>query len=426
MCVYPCVRRTVGVLCTATALSLVSLPARGEPQPLSLSQAESLALARDPIVARHHELAQGMQAASIAEGQLPDPTMQVGMLNFPTDTFDRAQEPMTQLRVAVRQSFPPGDSLNIRSRHSEALAGAEQARAEARARMVRRMVRETWMELWYWREAERVVEDNRALFRQLVEITARQYAAGRYNQQDVVRAELELSALDDRLTEIRTRRDTARAELAKWIGPAADQPLALDATVLPDVQARNAIESALPSHPALQVESSVVDAQRQGVALAREAYKPAFSVGVAYGARSGRNPGGDDRADFASATLSFSLPLFRDKRQDQRLAAAQRRAAAALRNRDERLLQLRRQLAADHAEWQRLGERLALYGEQLLPQARRNAEASLSAYQNDRTDFTTLMRARIAELDTRLRYQRLRADRAKSQARLLYLLGEKR
>ncbi|NIX10421.1 MAG: TolC family protein [Gammaproteobacteria bacterium] len=391
---------------------------------MSLAQAEALALARDPLAARHRELAAGLQAESIADGELPDPTVQVGMLNFPTDTFDRAQEPMTQLQVAVRQAFPPGDSLAIQSRHRVALAEAERARAEARARMVRRAVREAWMEVWYWREAERVVEDSRALFRQLVEITARQYAAGRYNQQDVVRAELELSALEDRLTEIQTRQDTARAELDKWIGPAAGGPLAADVTGLPDVQARNAIEAALLSHPALRAESAVVDAQRQRVALARAAYKPGFSVGVAYGARSGYNPGGDERPNFASATLGFSLPLFRDKRQDQRLAAAQRRVAAAMRNRDERLLQLRRQLSADYAEWQRLGERLALYGEQLLPHARRNAETSLSAYQNDRTDFTTLMRARIAELDTRLRYQRLRADRAKARAHLLYLSGE--
>lgn len=424
MCVHSCVRRTAGALVAITVFSVAPVPAWGQPQPMSLAQAETLALGRDPLAARHRELAAGLQAASIAEGQLPDPTLQLGMLNFPTDTFDRAQEPMTQLRVAVHQSFPPGDSLTIRSRHSVALAEAERARAEARARMVRRVVREAWMEVWYWREAERVVEDSRELFRQLVEITTRQYAAGRYNQQDVVRAELELSALDDRLTEIRTRQDTARAELDRWVGPAADGPLALDTNALPEVGGRNSIEAVLPSHPALQAESSVVEAQRQGVALAREAYKPGFSVGVAYGARSGHDPDGSDRADFASVTLNLDLPLFRAKRQDQRLAASQRRAAAAASARDERLLQLERRLAADHAEWQRLGERLVLYREQLLPHARRNAEASLTAYKNDRTDFTTLMRARIAELETRLRNLRLRADRAKAQARLLYLAGE--
>jgi hypothetical protein len=40
------------------------------------------------------------------------------------------------------------------------------------------------------------------------------------------------------------------------------------------------------------------------------------------------------------------------------------------------------------------------------------------------TEFTTLMRARITDLDVRLDDLRIRVDRAKAQASLLYLAGE--
>ena len=73
-----------------------------------------------------------------------------------------------------------------------------------------------------------------------------------------------------------------------------------------------------------------------------------------------------------------------------------------------------------------LGERSALYQSQLMRVSAANTQASLNAYQSGVTEFTTLMRARITELDVRLDDLRVRVDRAKAHASLLYLTGEDR
>ena len=78
-------------------------------------------------------------------------------------------------------------------------------------------------------------------------------------------------------------------------------------------------------------------------------------------------------------------------------------------------------LDTEFANWERLGERQVLYEDKLLRDAHETAEASLLAYQSGVTEFSTLMRARITELDVRLDSLRLRIDRAKAGARLLYL-----
>lgn len=420
----PLMRGWFSALLLATSVS--GPPAFGQDAALSLSEAVAMALDRDPSTARYQSLAAGLDADAIADGQLPDPTMQVGLLNFPTDTFARGQEAMTQVQVGIQQAFPPGDSLAIRAQQTRAMSTAERARSRARAREVVQAVRESWIELHYWRRAEQVVAANRALFEQLSAITSRQYAAGRHNQQDVLRAELELSALEDRLTEIRSRQEVNRAELARWIGPAAHSALQSEKPHVPAPPERALLESRIQDHPVLAVEAALVQAQQEGVSLARQAYKPGFSVGVAYGARSGNNPDGSDRADFASASVTVQLPLFRAKRQDQRLAARQRLHAAATLSRDEKYLQLQRMLEVNYSERERLQQRLELYEKQLLPQAASNTKASLSAYQNDRTDFTTLIRARMTELDVRLRALRLAADLARVETKLLYLAGEHR
>lgn len=403
-------------------LSLLITTAHAE---LSLAEAEALALKNDPLIGGHRASAGALGEKAVADGQLPDPRIKLGLMNFPTDSFDRAQEPMTQLQVGVSQMFPRGDTLRYKSQVGRSMQRAHQARADAQALKARREVREAWFDAYYWREAGRLVAKNQALFKQLVNITRSRYAAGGRNQQDVIRAELELEMLADRELKILAKYDMARARLARWVGAErAGDTLPDKMPELADPPDFEVLTEALETHPMMRVKSESVAASDAKIAIAREAYKPAWSIDLTYADRSGDNMDGSARADFVSAMLMFELPLFTGKRQDKRLAAGELEKTAAMQARAARLLELRKSLDTHHAEWKRLSERERRYHVSLIPRARDNAEASLNAYQADRGDFTMLMRARITELDTQIRALKLRTDRAKAQAALLYLAGE--
>ncbi|WP_126452700.1 TolC family protein [Sulfuriflexus mobilis] len=391
---------------------------------LSLAEAEQLALQGDPMLGNIDATAQALDEAAIADGQLPDPKAKFSLFNFPTDTFDRDQEPITQLRFGIQQTIPRGDTLALRSQRTRVQAGGERARIDDETRKLKRDVRANWYETYYWLRAERVVTANKRLFKEMVDITESQYAAGRRNQQDVLRAELELGLLDDRLTDIQQKQEASRADLAKWIGGEAQRALPEAFPQLPEPPSLAAIQALLPQHPALRMQQANIDVNRQGVSIAREAYKPAWTLGVDYGVRDGNNPDGSDRADLVAATVTFDLPIFTNKRQDRRLAAAQRREGAARLQYDDKLRAMQSVLERDFVSWQRLSQRLQRYQKTLVNQATANSEASLLAYQNDATDFPTLMRAKITELNTHLKALRIHVDAAKAQARLLYLAGE--
>jgi outer membrane protein TolC len=419
---YPYYRRSCISWIVLTLLLLAQ--ASFAQETLTLEQAEQLALRDEPGIKRFSASAEALAQRAIADSQLPDPKLSLGMLNFPTDTFNRAQEPMTQLQLGIQQAFPRGDSLGVKARRNEVLAGAQHELATDQRLKTIREVRMSWLELYYWLGAERIIGQNRGMFTQLVEVTQQQYAVGRHNQQDVIRAQLELSLLDDKMEKIRIQQEQSRAELARWIlGDQARFPLPEQFPQLPQPMARDALEAALSQHPLLQSDLAKVMAGQESVALAREAYKPGWSLGVNYGFRDGVNPNGSERADFLSAMVTVDLPIFRDKRQDRSLAASQYELDAMRLARDERLRALRQKLDSHYVQWQRLGHRAALYADTLQLQAQENAQATLLAYQNDSADFAALTRARITELDTHLQALRIRVDRAKAQANLLYLSG---
>ena len=392
---------------------------------LSLQEAEKIALSQDSLVFGLRSSAQALSEQSVADSTLPDPKIKLGLMNFPTDTFKRDQEPMTQVQLGVQQMIPRGDSLAIKSRRSLIMSQGIRSGASDRELQVLRDIRKNWLEAFYWSQAGAIVKESRSLFNQLVSITRSHYATGRRTQQDVIRAVLELGLLDDRMVNMRSREEQSRAMMMKWLGEAKSRlPLSAAIPNLPMPATKKELLASIDQHPKLRMRDSIVSAREAGVDLARQAHKPSWLIDVTYGFRDGNNLNGSERADLASAMLMFDVPLFTSKRQDRKLAASQQELAATVYERDDVRSTLISNLEQLTAEWMRLQERVKNYEELLTPQARANADSALKSYQSDQGDFTSLMRARITDLETRLNEIRVKVDYAKTQAELLYLAGE--
>ena len=391
---------------------------------LSMANAERLALEQDTITRAYQANEQALKEGAVAEKSLPDPKLKLGLMNFPTDTFRRDQEPMTQVQLGIVQAFPRGSSRSIKSEQKQAKSRVQAANVKDRNRTVLRSVREDWLEVYYWVNAGGVVNKTRALFDQLVEVTEGQYAVGRRNQQDYIQAQLELGMLDDREIKIRNNEEKARTALARWIGPAeAQRPIPVKLPVL-TVNAETDANALLNSHPLVNASKAQVNASQHSVDLAKQQYKPRWLLDVTYGFRDGNNPDGSERADFLSAKVLFDMPLFTNNRQDRRLQANRLELNAAQFRMQDLQFELRKQLDAVLADKHSFEKRIALFQQTLLPRARENATAALNAYQVREGDFSALVRARITELETELNKLRLQVDRAKVQAKLIYLLGE--
>jgi len=391
---------------------------------LNLQQAEQLAIAADPAIESFRVTALSFKDESVADDTLPDPRLSLGAVNVPVDSFDLEQEQMTQLKVGIRQDFPRGDVLSIKQQQSQHLSRAALSMADDAELKILRDVRETYLNLFYEISAYQIIRETRHLFSELVKITESNYAAGRVNQQDVVLAGLELSRLDDRSTKIQAREESYRAVLAQWIGDVAWNDINSTFPQLPALPEEVDLNQVIPQHPLIRAESAKVNASKQMTEMARQEYKPGWSLLVDYGFRSGNNPDGTERSDFATAIVSLDVPLFTGNRQDRKVSANEKKISAARYAKDDQLRKLKQLYEKNHHLWQRLQERELLYKNSLLTAARNNTKASLKAYQSGVTEFNTLMRAEITELDVRLEDLRIRVDRAVTQANILYVIGD--
>ncbi len=383
---------------------------------LTLAETERLALEHAPWLSHHRTNVTAAAERITYEGRLPDPQLTLGAVNVPTDTYKLDQEDMTMVNIGIRQSFPPGKTLKLRSQRAEKQLSLEQARFEMERRNLLLQVRNTWLELYFLDESLRLLEISRPLAARQREAAEGRYRAASASQQEVLRAREVLARLDEREQSLHAQMERQRAQLARWIGNAAYQPLPVDAPQLPAVP-----ENFAPSrHPEWIATQAGLEEARIEVDMARQEYKPAMTFDLSYGARQSR-PDGMARPDLVSALVTFDLPLFRSKRQDPRLAEKQAMEAAAQYDTEDRRRDLEARYRAARAEHDALITRVKIYSERLLPDIERETRVTVSGFARDAAD---LREARQKELEAKTELVRLRVDLAKSEAELLYLAGE--
>ncbi len=395
---------------------------------LSLDKSVQLALERDAGIKQFQAAMEAASNRSVASGQLPDPVLRFGAKNLPTDTFSLDQEAMTQLSVGVMQQFPAGDSLALQENIQALAADSWRERTALQRLQVINQTRQRWFELYYWQQAVNILQGDRELFDQLLQITHSLYSVGRKQQQDVLRAELEISLLEEKLIEAQLQLSESQALLSRWTGDAAMlMPLPETVTLLPTLpdipKTSNLLTQKLAQHPLLQAQQQTMKQSEQAVELAKQSYKPRWGISADYGRRDGEVPMGDGRSDLFSVMVSVQLPLFTGQRQDKTVSSKRfARAAEQARYLDLLRVQTSKVLATQ-AKWRQLSARKKLFDESVLSQSTAQSEATLNAYQSDATDFADLMRAYLSEQRTKLTYQRLVANEQKTLAQLHFLNG---
>lgn len=407
---------------------------------LTLSQAVEQALSGDIWLtsSRHGEAAK--QAMAGGAGALPDPKISLALANMPTDSFDFGQEGMTQLMLGISQMLPRGETLALREQRFSQEAELQPLMRQERRAQVRLQVSQLWIDAWRARESLQLIHGNRRLFEQLQDVATSSYsvALGRTRQQDVVRAQLELTQLDDKIHQLELQHDTLRSRLSEWLVAGSGQSTGQSGVRIADEAPALVLEHRLPAdaqgegrarffiqHPSVVLFDQQINLAQTDISLAEQSYKPAWGVSASYGYRDD-DPMGRDRADLFTLGVSMEMPLFSSRRPDAEVASATARGEAV---RTDRLLKLRQLLAAydtSMAALQRLDERLSLYRKQLLPQTTQAAEAALNAYTRDAGDFAEVMRARIAELNARLAEIEILAEQQKQIAQLNYLMTQVR
>ncbi len=403
------------------AMGSEASPAAGRiPSSLTLDDALQLALARSPALARAQAEIEAGRSKAEYRSQLPDPVLTLGAQNLPADTLALDQSGMSMLGIGLSQKFPPPGKLGLIHRQLERDTAVLRYRMQNLKAGVVRAVRRAWLALYYDDRALDVLHENQTLYRRIEQATLARYRAGRGQAADVLKARLASDSLIDQEDTWRSKRRQAQSRLAQLLDlPSFDSITVTQAFPrLPAIPPLQTLLTNLVHHPVVVAQDDVIRAAQLNVAAARRDFYPSYEISASYAHRA--TPG--VRApNLVSVGISLSLPLFPGQRQDARLRRRIAQTQGARDQRDDLLLDLRRQAQSRYADYDALTRRIQLLHQTLVPEARKTVAVSLSAYRTGTLSLTEVLRAQRAVLNQTLRLWFLKTDLARVTADLDYL-----
>lgn len=414
----PSLHHLAGAAAFAVLLGALALPGQAAEPPLTLARATHLALERNRQLAAQDSAAAAFRDMAVAAGQRPDPVLKLGVDNLPTsgaDRFSLGADFMTMRRVGMMQEFTSADKLRLRAGRYEREAEKSLVEKDAAAAAIERDTALAWLERYYAEATATLIAEQGAQAALEIQAAEGAYRGARSSQAELLAARAALGAIEDRASDARRRVRAANTMLARWIGPAADLPLAGASASDTLRLARDASDSALAHHPQLAVLAKREEIAEAEAQLARANKKADWSVELAYQQR------GPGYANMLSFGLSIPLQWDRKNRQNRELSARLATLEQARAEREEAVRAHGAETRAMLDAWDNGRERIERYRRDLLPLAAERTTASLAAYRGGRTALSEVLAARRSELELRIQALQLEADTARLWAQLNYL-----
>lgn len=358
-------------------------------------------------------------------GALPDPQISLSLMNLPVNSFSFAQEPMTGKVISVVQMFPFPGKLDIKTDMAEFEAVAINYQQEEVRNTVVQMVKTAYYSLYGIDRALETVLKNQALMGQFVHIAETKYATGSGLQHDVLRAQVELSKMDDDLIMWEQKRLAVAAKLNALLNRSADFPieripqeLSISQNTVMDVS----IEKVEETRPLLKAWQEKIHKVESAVELAQRDIWPNFTVGAGYNQRDDLKIGTKLR-DFVSVMFSLNIPLYHKRKQDMKVVEKELSLAAVKADYANVKVGVQAEIQSIKAELEWFRKRVELYKGGILIQAEQSLESARAGYQVGKVDFMTLISNWLMLQNYELQYYFALADYHKSQASYELTIG---
>jgi outer membrane protein TolC len=386
------------------------------PRPLSLDEALGIAQANAPALNAAARGAVAAREMAVANGQLPDPVLRLGVDNLPTggpDQWSLTRDFMTMRRIGVMQEYVPADKRQLLRRRAELEAVRMEAGQRGLLANLRRDVAVAWFDRVFAQRSRVLLDTLEAEFDLQLKTLDSQVRAGKATPSEVPMAKAALLQTHDRRLVVDKQEQTARIVLARWLGADAERELG----VAPDIERppwRPDNPRAVDMVPAVLEHASERELVQADLAIAEATKRPNWTWEVTYSQR------GSVYSNMLSFGVSIPLTFNASNRQDREIAARQAQVAQAHAQHEDVVRETRAAMAGAYAEWNSLVDRQRRLSDALLPIARQRIDLAMAAYRSGQSNLGAVLEARRAEVEAQLQLLDLQRETARVWAQLQY------
>lgn len=367
---------------------------------ITLQELIGTALRRNPAIKSAAERFQAQRARAPQARSLPDPMVSGGWMGNITPFSVQQGDPSSYRGITVSQAFPSVGKLGLRGKIADRQAEAGRWEYEQAQRQVVSEVKAAYYAYFYDTKAIQITEKNKDLLNKLESIAEARYRVGKGIQQDVLRAQIEVSRIDQKLIVLRQEEHTARVRLNTLLDEDPESPLPSPAEVKPAIFQHSLDELYSLAHandPGLERDRRMIEGGQDSVKLAQKAYQPDFDVAYSYEQR-------PDMQDMHGIMVGINIPVFFRSKQREGVIEASHDLNAARREFDSRMTEVNFQIKQQYLAANASRDLMNLYSKAIVPQSSLALESSMSAYEVGKVDFLSMLDNFIYVLDYEVNY----------------------
>lgn len=392
--------------------------AHADVPPLTLAEAQRLATLRSKQIEASDLAISASRDLAVAAAERPDPVAKIGLENLPingSDRFSVQRDFMTMRSVGIMQEITRPTKLRARAAESQqAVQLAEAQKAQTLAALQRDSAL-AWFDRYYAEAIEQTILDQVRTAQLEANTMEAAYRGGRGTAADVLAARGAAAELADLAADSSRAARTSKIALARWLGEAANRPLAGQPVIDTIPLHLHALEAQIAEHPEILTLKRREDLARAAAEVARAARRPDWSVELMYSQR------GIGYSNMVTLELTVPLEVRRADRQDRKLAAKLAEASQARAERENMLREHAAQIGAMIDEWGSLRERRERYRTSIIPLATDRTAAVRAAYRGGKATLSEVLLARRDEIGVRLKALQIEASAARVWAQLTFL-----
>jgi outer membrane protein TolC len=386
---------------------------------LTLDEVISEALAKNPGVQSALHAVNAQQHKIPQAKSLADPMVSVGWNGNLAPFSVQEGDPSSYRGIAVSQQLPYPGKLKLRGQIAAKDVDAAQWDYEAVRRRIVVDVKTAYYDYFFYDKALQITRKDKDLLQKLSSISEARYRVGKGMQQDVLRSQVEITMLLQRVTVLEQQRATAQARLNTFMARDLGSPLPPAASVEPAAlnEKLDALYAlAAKNDTSLQREQQMVEKSQLATQLAHKDYLPDFGVAYMYQQR-------PNLPDMNGMTFTVNVPVFYKTKQREEVRQATEETISAERSRDNRKNELQFELKQSYLSAEASKQLLDLYSKAVVPQSSLALESSMSAYEVGNVDFLTVLSNFSTILNYEVDYYRELANYQTALARMESLAG---
>ena len=392
---------------------------------LILEQLIKVALENNPQLQSFYSATLADSARISQSGALPDPVLSLNLLNIPTNSFAFDQEPMTGKQIALRQLFPFPGKLGLKEDITSEGAAISRANYQEYRNQMIKDLKIGYYDLFLVDKSIEITGKNQQLLKEFTEIAETKYKVGKGLQQDVLKAQVELSKMIDRLIQLKQKREVKQAQINTTLNQPVNLPLGT-----PEEPGFPTLDKTLDTlqiiaklnRPLLRGWESMKKQSSLKIDLAKKDYWPNIGIFLAYTQRDELQNGGPGH-DFVSGGISLNIPLFSGSKQSKKVDETFHSKNVIDAQYKQILNQINFELKNKLTSVEKNAKLVELFKTGIIPQASQSLESAMIGYQTDKVDFLTLINNQITLFNYELDYYRVISDYNKDLAGLEYVTG---